>query len=96
MSSYNRIAAVTKALQILRFLADQKKPVSGKEVASAMGMAHGTVMCHLATMEDERFVRKAGEHFELGQEAGLLWARRKSSLAANITRSHGELNELGD
>lgn len=96
MGTYKRISAVKIAADILRFLADQKDPVSGSEIAAAVGIKYGTVMCHLATLEDERFARKinGAEAFVLGQELALLWSRCKSNLTANRERIDNEIKRL--
>ena len=60
MTTYRRISAVTVAVRILRFMSEQRDMVSGQEIARAIEMPHGTVMCHLATLEDERLVRSVG------------------------------------
>lgn len=78
--SYRKIEAVTKALEILEFLATQKEPINGPEVARAVGLPVGTVMCHLATLEDKNFIRRTGGCFELGMGAATIWARKKSLL----------------
>ena len=94
MSSYNRIAAVKTTVAILRHLADQKGPVSGQDVARAVDAPHGTVMCHLATLEDERLVRSVGGAWELDMGLALFWARKKSQLQGAIARATDELNQL--
>jgi DNA-binding IclR family transcriptional regulator len=94
MSSYNRIAAVKISVAILRHLADQKQPVSGKDVARAVDAPHGTVMCHLATLEDERLVRSVGGAWELDMGLALFWARKKAQLQGQIERAADELNQL--
>ena len=94
MSTYKRIAAVQLTIRILKMLAEQKKPVSGQEVTRALDAAHGTVMCHLATLEDDGFVRRIGEHYELGMELALFWARKKSQIENSIAIKHQELNLL--
>ncbi len=94
MSTYKRIAAVKTTLRILKILADQRVPISGKEVAIALDESHGTIMCHLATLEDAGFVRRVGDHFELGMELALFWARKKSQLEGNLNKTRAELAEL--
>ncbi|MBE0598315.1 MAG: helix-turn-helix domain-containing protein [Desulfuromonadales bacterium] len=94
MSSYNRIAAVKTTVAVLRHLADQKQPVSGQDVARALGLPHGTVMCHLVTLEDERLVRSVGGAWELDMGLALFWARKKSQLQGQIARAADELNQL--
>jgi len=94
MSSYKRIESVKVSVAILRFLADQKGPVGGKEIALALDMPHGTVMCHLATMEDERLVRSIGGAWEFDMGMSFFWAKRKSMLECRIDRDTKELNQL--
>ena len=52
MNTYRRIASVRRANDILVFLGEQTGPVSGIEIAKALDLPHGTVMCHLCTHED--------------------------------------------
>jgi DNA-binding IclR family transcriptional regulator len=94
MSSYNRIAAIKITVAILRHLADQKQPISGQDVARAVDVPHGTVMCHLATLEDERLVRSVGGAWELDMGLALFWARKKSQLQGTIDRARDELKQL--
>ena len=75
-------------------LAEQKQPISGKEVADAIATPHGTVMCHLATLEDERLVRSVGGAWELDLGLAHFWAKRKAFLAGRIARDTDELNQL--
>ncbi len=96
MSTYRRIAAVELTTRILKMLADQKQPVGGQEVARALDEKHGTVMCHLATLEDAGLVRRIGEHYELGMQLALFWARKKSQLANNIVTTTDALKQLED
>ena len=66
MTTYKRIEAVKKAGEILKYLANQKEPVNGPAIATAVNLPVGTVMCHLATLEDLGFVRTLGDRFEIG------------------------------
>lgn len=93
-TSYRRIEAVKLAVNILRHLADQREPVSGKAVAVAVDAPHATVMCHLATLEDEGMVRSVGGHYELGMGMALLWARYKAQAQGKIAKMKTELEQL--
>ena len=95
MKSYKRIEALRAAVKILRFLAECKDAVSGQEVARAVDVPHGTVMCHLSTLEDDGLVRSVGGAWELGMGIGLFWARYKSQAEGKIDRLNSELKELG-
>jgi DNA-binding IclR family transcriptional regulator len=81
-TTYRRIAAVETAAKILEFLAHQRDPVTGQEVARAVDVPHATVMCHLVTLEDVRFIRRVGDGYELGMQLSLFWARKQSRLQA--------------
>jgi len=94
MSTYRRIAAVELTTRILNTLADQRQPASGKTIAGAVGEAHGTVMCHLVTLEDAGYVQRVGDHFELGTKLALHWARKKSQVEGRISRDTETLRQL--
>lgn len=82
-------------MRVLRYLAEQKTPVSGTAVAEALGIKYGTTMCHLATLAEGRFADRVGEHWELGHEVAMLWARKRAQLAAGKSRIENELDQLG-
>ncbi|MDY6792849.1 MAG: IclR family transcriptional regulator [Thermodesulfobacteriota bacterium] len=94
MKSYRKIKSVALSNAVLKFLADQKHPVSGREVAKGVNAKYDTVLCHLATHENDLFVERVGEYFKLGQGAALLWARKQAHLKAVIDKSEDELSEL--
>lgn len=96
MSTYKRIEAVKVTIRILRFLSEQREAVSGQEVARAIDMPHGTVMCHLATLEDERLVRSVGGAWELDMGLALFWARHKAQLSGRIARDTANLKQMGE
>lgn len=95
MTTYRRIAAVSTAVAILRHLAEQREPVAGSDVARAVEVPVGTAMCHLTTLEDERLVRRIGEHWELSDGLAVFWARRKAQLEGGIMRMRSELKTIG-
>ena len=95
MTTYRRIGAVTTTIAVLRHLAEQREPVSAADIAKMLEIQYGTAMCHLATLEDERFVRRIGECWELGDGLAVLWARRKAQLEGNIIRSRSQLRAIG-
>jgi DNA-binding IclR family transcriptional regulator len=66
----------------LRYLANQKEPVTGPQIAQAVNLAAGTTMCHLATLEDLGFVSTIADRFKLGMGLSLFWARVRSNLEA--------------
>lgn len=94
MTTYQRIAAVRATISILRLLSEQRQPIPAPEIARALDIPHGTVMCHLATLADEHLVRSVGQAWELDMGMAHFWARRKAMLAGRIARDTHELNLL--
>lgn len=94
MTTYRRIEAVRVTVSILRALANQRQPVNGQELAREIDVPAGTVMCHLATLEDEGLVRSIGGAYELGMGMSLFWARYKSLVEGKIDRLNDELKQL--
>lgn len=93
-NSYKRIDSLTKALEIIEFLARQKEPVSGVDIAAAVGLPTGTVMCHLTTLQDKNFVRLLGGGFELGMGAASVWARKRSLLEGQRDQAIRDIQKL--
>ena len=94
--SYTRIAAVSKACDILAILAEAKEPITGNEVAVRVQLPAGTVMCQLITLEDAGFVQEVGGGWRLGMKLGIFWARVKSSKEAERARIDKDITELGE
>jgi len=94
-TTYKRIEAVHKACEILAFLGRQKEPMSGQDIAKAVNMAQGTVMCHLATLEDNGFVQQVGGAWRIGMVLALFWARKKADLESERQRIDNDLEKLG-
>lgn len=94
MASYTRIGAVKTTVAILRYLAEQREPVSGQDVATAMSIPHGTAMSHLATLEDEGMVQAVGGAYKLGMGLALLWARVKSNLEGERDRISRDIESI--
>jgi DNA-binding IclR family transcriptional regulator len=93
-SSYRRIGPVTKAVQILKHLANQKQPVTGAEIAKAIGEAPGTVVCYLATLADDGMLEQVGDGWQVGMGIALIWARVKSNLEAQRDRCTRDIDRL--
>ncbi len=94
--TYRRIDAVRKTCDILAVLADAKQPISGNEIAARVQESQGTVMCHLATLQDAGFVQEAGGGWRLGMKLALFWAKVKSGKESERRRIDMEITELGE
>ena len=92
MTSYRRIAAVKKTVDVLRHLAEQDVPVPAATIAEATEQPYGSVMCLLATLEDEGMVRSIGDRWELGFAVYLLRAAYRRQLTAKRDAIDTELN----
>lgn len=92
--SYRKIEAVTKTLEILEFLAKQREPINGPDIARAVGLPVGTVMCHLATLEDKNFIRRVGGCIELGMGVATIWAKKKSLLEGQREQINRDIRML--
>jgi DNA-binding IclR family transcriptional regulator len=93
-TTYRRIEAVSKAIAILEFLSTQREPVGGPEIARAVNLPAGTVMCQIITLQDHNFVRQSGGGFELGMGVALIWARKKSLLEGERERINQDIQKL--
>lgn len=93
-TTYRRIESDFKLMDILEFLATQKEPVSGPDVARAVQLQVGTVMSHIASLQDRNFVRQVGGGFELGMGAANLWARKKSIMEGQRDRLSRDIQKL--
>ncbi|BBO80203.1 hypothetical protein DSCO28_07690 [Desulfosarcina ovata subsp. sediminis] len=94
MSTYSRISAMEKGIEIIKFLAEQRGPVSGRDVAMALDMKHGTVMCYLATCQDHNWVNRVGDHYEVGQGLASIWARKVAKLKSARNTINYQLEDL--
>ena len=94
MTSYKRIGALKTGNNILRFLSDQKQPVSGKEISLALDIKYDTTMCYLASLEDVQYLRQTKGKYEIGQGIAYIWARYKANIEGRINRLTNELHQL--
>ena len=94
-NSYRRIAAVQKAARIMRIIGDSKVPITGNEIAFQVEEPVGTVMCHLATLEDFGLVQEVGGGWLPGLMLALYWAKRKATLESEKEKIDREIKLLG-
>ena len=93
-TTYKRIESVYKTTEILTFLAHQKEGASGADIARAVDLPKGTVMCHLATLEEVGFVQQVNGAYRIGMKLAIFWARAKSNLEGEITRKQRDLDSI--
>jgi len=90
-TTYKRIEAVKKTTEIIDFLASVKEVATGAQIAQAVGLPAGTVMCHLSTLEEAGYVTGIGGGYKLGMKLALHWARVKSNLEGQRDRINRDL-----
>lgn len=93
--TYRTIEAVRKACEILSVLAEAKEPITGAEVALRMRMSQGTVMCHLATLQDAGLVQEIGGGWRLGLKMAVYWARIRATMEAERDRLTENIKRIG-
>jgi len=72
--TYTPVQSNYKFIDIIEFLHQQTGPVSGTAIGKALDLPHGTVMSHLQTAIERRWVRQVGELFEAGPRISGLYA----------------------
>ncbi|MEJ2695580.1 MAG: helix-turn-helix domain-containing protein [Candidatus Sulfobium sp.] len=92
--SYKRIEAVRRAGEILKFLANQKEPITAPAIAHVTGAPLPTVMCHLVTLEELGFVQVINDRWRIGLGLGLIWARVKANLEGERDRIERDLESI--
>lgn len=93
--SYHRIAAVQKTCRILAELAEAKTPLSGLEIASLVQESQGTVMSHLATLQDSGLVQEVGGGWRLGMKMAIYWARIRSTMESERDKLTNNIRMIG-
>ena len=93
-SSYKRIESSVKTLQLLDYLMRQKDALTAKEIEAGFGMAMGTLMTHLKTLEDEGWIEPIREHYRISMKMAIGWARKKSQLESEIEKKQNELSSI--
>ncbi len=95
MTSYTKIGAVQKSIEIMKFMASEVQPVSPTEISNAVGMRFHTVMSHLATLEEGGLVQRRYERYELGIFWGVTWESIKQSRVSMRDSANNDLAKIG-
>lgn len=99
------LQSVQRACAILRLLAQERRPMTAREVSESLGLNLGTCYHLLNTLEHEEFLARDRErHFALGSSIGELHDAFESQLAPDehlveslddLNRRTGETSYLG-
>jgi DNA-binding IclR family transcriptional regulator len=91
------IEAVRQAGEILKFIAEQREPVTSADAARACGITTNTAFRQCWTLSERLgFLDRVGDRYRLGARLALIWAKRKSIVEGTIQRAESELRELSE
>ena len=93
-SSYTRIASLDKTIDIIEYLHQQGGPVTAADIARALAMQHATVMSHLATLLDRKWLRMDGDRYEPGPRLAGMYSAYKMGIENKISALSRELKSL--
>lgn len=93
--SYNPVQSDYKFIDIIEYMLQQTGPVSGTQIAKALGIPHPTVMSHMVVALDRKWIKHAtGELYEPGLRLMGMYSAYKVGLANRIDTLQSELNKL--
>jgi DNA-binding IclR family transcriptional regulator len=92
--SYTRIQSDMKLIEIVEHLLRQIEPQAGMDIARALEMPYGTVMSHLASLMDAKWVAPEGGNYAPGSRLMGMYSAYKTGLRAKIEKTQTELNNL--
>lgn len=89
------IESVQRAGEILKFIAEQRQPVTANEAARACGMTENTAFRTCWTLHEKLgFLDRVGDRYTIGSRLALIWAKRKAIVENTIQTASSELEEL--
>jgi DNA-binding IclR family transcriptional regulator len=88
------IGTVIQAGEVLRFVTEAKEPVGASEIAKALDISANTAFRLCITLAEMRFLRQAGDRYELGDALPHFWARYRARREADRDRITRELQAL--
>lgn len=89
-----RIEAVWRAGEVLRVVANSREPMRSAEIARACGATDNTAFRICETLEESGFLKRVGDHYELGMGLALFYARYKALREGLRDKIDRELDEL--
>lgn len=92
--SYTRIQSDMKLIEIVEYLLKQIDPQSGADIARALDMPHGTVMSHLASLIDAKWIVPVGGNYEPGPRLMGMYSAYKMGLQTKLSKIKFELDTL--
>lgn len=93
-NSYKRCDTDRKFTEIIEYLHQQIKPISGNDIAVALNIPVGTVMTKIAWGIDCRWIRKTGDGYEPGPAIAAMHVGYVHGLKDKQNLIQTELNQL--
>jgi DNA-binding IclR family transcriptional regulator len=93
-NTYKPVQSDYKFIDIIEFLHQQTRPVSGAEISRALDLPHPTVMSHLTVALERKWVKQTGEQYEPGVRLAGMYSAFKLGLQTRINAQQEELNTL--
>ena len=89
------IESVQRAGELLKYIAEQKNPVTASEAGRAVGMNNNAAFRTCWTLHEKLgFLEKIGDRYILGSRLSMIWAKRKAIVENIIQQATSELQEL--
>ena len=88
------IQVLMDADEVLGALASFREPAGLSEISAACGLSRNKVFRILRTLEKLRYVEALGDHYRLGMQLALYWARTKARLESERAEIDRTLKEL--
>jgi len=92
--SYTRIQSDMKLIEIVEHLLRQNEPQAGMDIARALEMPYGTVMSHLASLIDAKWIAPTGGNYEPGPRLMGMYSAYKMGMQSKLEKIQTELNTL--
>jgi hypothetical protein len=90
------IAAVRKAGDVLKTVANSREPLTPTQIAEQLDMDTNAAFRQCVTLETIGWLRQIGDKYELGMGLALFWARKRAQLEATVKRAQTDIMKLDD
>lgn len=94
IKTYTPVNSDYKFIDIIEYLHQCASPVSGAQLARALGIPHGTIMSHLSVALERKWVRINNDMYEPGIRLAGMYSAYKMGLANRMDTLQGELKQL--
>ncbi len=92
--TYNPVQSNYKFIDLIEHIHQQTGPVTATQISRALGLPHATVMSHLVTAVERKWVKQTGDLYEPGLRIVGMYSAYKMGLQSKIDTLQGELKTL--